>query len=271
MKALGSTVGLGIFSVLLFICSCGGNEAFRQSNYEEAQPGDPGRSTQLSEAGRSEDIYFRASGNEPFWLLQLSKEYIQISTLSDTLIAPAATPTEAMDANIKSYRTKVADALISIEIIQSGCINDMSGAASPYRVNLIISGAKQNQRNGTFSGCGNYITDYRLHDIWVLEKLYKGQATSSDFSKELPRLEINSSKNIFIGFTGCKTMNGTIFYEKNILRFIDIESDNKSCGTNNKEPEFLNALRSSTTYKIENNRLWLSNPSNQTLVFKKID
>jgi heat shock protein HslJ len=44
-----------------------------------------------------------------------------------------------------------------------------------------------------------------------------------------------------------------------------------ACSGNNKEGEFLQALQSTTTYTVGNNRLSLSNPSGLLLVFRKVD
>ena len=44
-----------------------------------------------------------------------------------------------------------------------------------------------------------------------------------------------------------------------------------ACGEINKENSFLNALQSSTEYKIKNNRLYLTNSDGVKVVFKKID
>jgi len=60
------------------------------------------------------------------------------------------------------------------------------------------------------------------------------------------------------------------FFEKGLLRFTNIITTKMMC-QNNKEDEFLKALKSATSYKIENNRLWLSNPDKLLVVFKKVD
>lgn len=93
--------------------------------------------------------------------------------------------------------------------------------------------------------------------------------TKKDFSKEFPTMEINSSS--FSGFAGCNRMSGKIFYEKGLLSFTNIATTKMMCEPNNKEAEFLKTLQRTTTYKIENNRLTLSNPDGELLIFKKID
>jgi heat shock protein HslJ len=93
----------------------------------------------------------------------------------------------------------------------------------------------------------------------------------TSFNSDLPSMEINSNTNTFTGFAGCNRMNGKLFFEKELLRFTDIATTKMMCDSKNEENAFLKALRSATIYKIENNQLWLSNPSEALLTFKKID
>lgn len=145
----------------------------------------------------------------------------------------------------------------------------MSGVISPYKVSIEI----KNDSDADFKkidGCGTYITDYRLHDIWVLEELNGYKVFITDYQKELPRIEIHAEENRFMGFGGCNSISGSLFFEKDLLRFNNITSTLMAC-TNNKEDEFVKALKNSTTYSIKDNRLTLSNPSGKLLIFKKVD
>ncbi|MNL49414.1 META domain protein [compost metagenome] len=145
----------------------------------------------------------------------------------------------------------------------------MSGAISPYKVTVEIKNNSELEAE-KLSGCGKYNTDYRLHDIWVLEELNGFKVFITDFQRELPRIEINSAENKFMGYGGCNAISGTIFYEKDLLRFSKVISTLMACA-GNKEGEFVKALQNVTTYKIGDNKLMLSNPSGKLLVFKKVD
>ncbi|MCD0465774.1 META domain-containing protein [Flavobacterium sp. ENC] len=229
-----------------------------------------------SEYGTQEDqmkYYFTGTGNEPFWGVKMGKEGIEFTSLitgKEKLIFPAEEAIKAMDANIKMYKVANATATATISIQQLECQNSMSGAISPYKVSIEI----KNNKELTFTkleGCGNYNTDYRLHDIWVLEELNGFKVFVTDFQRELPRIEINSSENKFMGYGGCNAISGSIFYEKDLLRFSKVISTMMACAPGNKEGEFTKALQSTTTYSIENLRLTLSNPSGKLLVFRKVD
>ena len=216
-------------------------------------------------------IYFRGIGNEPEWSLKIAPETIEFTSLKpgfESFKSPHVEPVRAMDANVKGYRVVTESGKMNIQIMQQECTNAMSGEKLRYKVKLEIT---KNTTTATFDGCGSYVTDPRLHDIWVLEKLNTKTVSVSDFRKELPMLEINSSTNNFIGFAGCNRMNGTIFFERGLLRFTNIITTRMACPGNNKEAEFLKALQSATTYQVENLKLTLSNPAGEKLVFKKVD
>ncbi|WP_130735253.1 META domain-containing protein [Flavobacterium sp. J27] len=210
--------------------------------------------------------YFKAQGTEPFWGLTLSEKEFVFTTPEDTIVLPAVAPIVAADHNVKLFRSQNDAHSFAIEIIQMECTNAMSGKKFPYRVTLSID-----QKQTTWIGCGAYITDYRLHDIWVLEQLNGKKVDATDFSKEFPQLEIKAQENTFSGFAGCNQMQGRLFFEPKKIRFINVVTTEMACEPTNKETEFLKALSSTTTYTIENNRLYLSNPNKKLLILKKID
>lgn len=229
-----------------------------------------------SEYGSQEDemkYYFTATGNEPFWGLKMGNEEIVFTSLipgKEKLIFPPVDAIRAMDANVKMYKVSNETSSATITIQQVDCQNSMSGAISPYKVSIEIKNNSELEVK-KIGGCGKYNTDYRLHDIWVLEELNGFKVFVTDFQREFPRIEINSSENKFMGYGGCNAISGTIFYEKDLLRFSKVISTLMACAPGNKESDFTKALQSTTTYSIENNRLTLSNPSGKLLVFKKVD
>ncbi|GGG34230.1 META domain-containing protein [Bizionia arctica] len=214
--------------------------------------------------------YFVGSGSEPFWSLEIFSDSIVYRTPTNVVRMPNVKPILAQDSNVKRYQIETESSKMAIQITQKECANDMSGEISPYAVSIE---KKQNTETvyETLEGCGKYITDYRLHDIWVLESLNGREITNKDFSQEFPNIEIYSAQNTFLGFAGCNQMNGTIFFEKDLLRFSNLVTTERICGPANKEYEFLRALQSSIRYSIENNRLTLSNPSENLIIFKKVD
>lgn len=257
---------IGLFLGIIVVLSCE-----MKATAQNEVGGKPTAAYEQQRENLEKGIYFRATGNEPEWSLKISETAVEFTSLKlgfESLKSIHVEPVRAMDANVKMYRLTTESSKMSVQIMQQECVNTMSGQKFPYSVKIEIS---KNNGSTTFSGCGNYVTDYRLHDIWVLEKLNTQTVNPSDFMKELPRLEMNSSTNKFTGFAGCNRMNGTLYFERGLLRFTNVITTRMACLGNNKEAEFLKALQSTTTYKVENGKLILSNPSGEKLVFKKVD
>lgn len=220
-----------------------------------------------SEDGR---VYFKASGNEPFWGLTISENSIKFTTLEDSITVAQQLPTTSKDGNIKRYKILTAEVDLNIEITGIECKDDMSGEKSPYSVSIDYKrkGVLTTQK---LKGCGKYVSDYRLHDIWVLEILNGAKVDKSSFQSELPSIEIDAAANSFMGFAGCNRITGQIVFEKDMVSFTKIISTLMHCGDSNREREFLSALSKITKYKIENNRLILSNDSKELITFLKVD
>ncbi|MFD1602364.1 META domain-containing protein [Flavobacterium artemisiae] len=217
--------------------------------------------------------YFKGTGNEPFWGIKIGNDQIVFTSLipgKENITFSHTEPIKAMDANVKMYKLSNEKTTATVSIQQLDCQDSMSGAISPYSVKVEIKNNSELEAK-KLSGCGKYLTDYRLHDIWVLEELNGYKVFATDFQKEMPRIEINSAENKFMGYGGCNSITGQIFFEKDLLRFTKVVSTLMACPQGNKEGEFLKALQSTTTYSIENNQLILSNPSAKLVVFKKVD
>lgn len=218
------------------------------------------------------ESYFKAQGNEPFWSIEISSNAIQFKGVEkeNYFNAPHVEPIQAMDANVKMYRANTEKGTLQLTISQNECIDTMSGIKYIYSVTVELTIGKAKEPT-IYTGCGAYSVDYRLHDIWVLEELESKKMLPENFLGDLPMLEINSKMANFSGFGGCNRIRGSLFQEREILRFTNVLSTKMACDPKNKEDQFLKALQSSTTYKIENNRLYLSNPDGIKVVFKKID
>lgn len=265
-----------IFTPMLFVfAACGGKK--HMTEIKESGSATDSVMTVKSEEmllnKNGERIVFKASGTEPFWGFEISEKAMRFTSMIpgfENYNVPTADPIRAADANVKMYVSKTESGTIRVQVTQAECINDMSGKISGYEVKVEIKhGTDKNFTE--LKGCGSYISDYRLNDIWVLEEMEDKSVSMEDFQKEVPNMEIHTNENTFMGFAGCNRMNGKIFSEENLLRFTDIATTRMMCQPENKESVFLKNLRSSAHYYIENNRLYLSNPEGPILIFKKVD
>ncbi|WP_434036734.1 META domain-containing protein [Formosa sp. 4Alg 33] len=261
------------FVLIIFVSlfSCG------QSKKETVKPGSTAtkpttkvvNTVATNTPNRNSRLFFKSSGAHPDWNLQLTQDSIKFSLNAEDHKFSLPEAILAADANVKMYRSETESAQIKIQISMNPC-TDSDSKTQPYTVSIDF---KQNTETDfkSLKGCGEYITDYRLHDIWVLESIKDETVSTEQFTKELPNLEINISENSFMGYAGCNTMRGSIFSEQSKIRFKEIIATRKMCPPTNKEAQFIKELERSTQFKIENRRLYLSNPDGNTLTFKKVD
>jgi heat shock protein HslJ len=271
---------LGLATVLLFGCVEKKKEETSEPEATEVSEEITTDTIQTEEKKREmepiainiDGSYFKATGTEPFWGLKIYGDKVELQTMEDTIQTPHTEPIKAQDSNISMYRIQTEATLMDVIISHKECTNAMSGKVFPYTVTVSYKNTNGGETT-VYEGCGSYITDYRLHDIWVLEEMKGTPVSKEDFDgREVPNMEININNNRFSGFSGCNRMTGSLFYEQDVLRFTQIASTRMACPSMDKETEFLTALQATTTYKVENNRLYLSNPSEENLlVFKKID
>jgi heat shock protein HslJ len=216
-------------------------------------------------------IYFKANGVDPVWTLTISPFQVEFKTQASgfpTFTAPHTEPIKAMDSNVKKYKFHTEAGEMEIELAQMLCQNEGSHERFPYSVTVSI-------RQGVdttftyFTGCGRYITDARLDGMWVLSMIKSDSVTASQFNDTLPYIEMHSNGNMFSGYSGCNKMDGRLYCERDLLRFTNMVLSKRVCTTKAKEDEFVKALQFSTRYVIEGDRLILSNPGSQTLVFRK--
>ncbi|CAN5597471.1 hypothetical protein BH11BAC3_BH11BAC3_43750 [soil metagenome] len=224
-----------------------------------------GRQNEILTSG----VGFTASGNEPFWSLEIDfNKYMHFKTAAGfEITTPVPEYVKAMDANATRYAAKTEQGLLTVQIAKQQCTNDMSGKNSDYKITVDVK-SNTDKNYTTYKGCGNYITDYRLHDIWALEDMNGQPIGVQQYGKERPHIEINSSQNTFMGSAGNHEISGKISFEKGLLRFTDIEVP---LNLSYVEKGFIKNLQSATGYIVENNRLLLFNPSGELLKFRKTD
>ena len=123
-----------------------------------------------------------------------------------------------------------------------------------------------------FEGCGRYVPDFALNDIWVLTHM-DGQAVSgTGLPKGLPTLELHMTDGRVMGHGGCNNFMGSFTMEWKTIRFGDLASTMMACPDMSVETAFLKAISGrDVTYKREGLQLLLSAPEGTELRFKKVD
>ena len=264
-----------IFSLIVSVTACNNKPQSQGSGLDETIKADTLLSRDSSQVVIPEDSItekpiFKATGNEPFWGITIDARDIKFTSLVegfDKFTAAFAEPIRAMDANVKMYRSQSENGEIKVQVFQSSCTDDMSGKKMNYKTTVEIKRTSDKEYK-TFIGCGDYITENRLYDIWVLREIDGKSARQNLYGKEIPRLEINTKEKTFMAFTGSKDIQGKIFMEGNVIKFSTYK---EPPGLNAAEKVFLEKLRTVTLFKLAENHLLLSNSGSVLLKFQKVD
>lgn len=159
----------------------------------------------------AQGIDFIATGNEPFWKLEIDFDKLMHFKMLDgfEITSAVGEGIKAMDANVIRYSANNEKGTLIVQIQKSECINDMSGEKLGYNVTIDTKN-KTDKNYLTYKGCGQYIADYRLDDIWVLDSINNKKIKAANFIKKLPYLELNLTEKKVFGSTGCNTITGLI-------------------------------------------------------------
>ncbi len=218
-------------------------------------------------------IDFTASGTEPFWSLEIDFDKgMHFKNVGGFEIsAPVGQGAQAADAAMMRYRAVTEAGELIVQFAERVCTNAMSGAASDYTVTVDI-------KQGTdvdytrYNGCGNYTYDYRLNDIWVLERINDSVLKGDDFLKNRPQLEINLAQKKVFGHTGCNNLNGAMTVLGKKIRFGTFALTRMACPDMTFENAYVNNLQRRTVpYKIEPGKLLLQVTADTLYTYRKID
>ena len=218
-------------------------------------------------------IDFIASGNEPFWSLEIDFDKSMHFKTPDgfEIKTSAVEGVKAMDANVIRYHSTTEKGTLTVQIQKLECINDMSGAKSEYSVTVDTKNNTDKDYR-TYKGCGQYLADYRLHDIWVLDSINSKKMQAADFTKELPLLEFNLTEKKIFGNTGCNTINGTIEVKGKKIYFGRLATTRMACKNMDFESAYLKKIDNKIVpYQIKSGKLYLHVSSDSVFVYKKTD
>jgi uncharacterized membrane protein/heat shock protein HslJ len=223
---------------------------------------------------QQEGIDFYATGNEPFWSLEMDFDNLMRFKTMDGLVfnAPAVQPNLAQDHNVKRFRAITESGEIIIQIIESQCSDTMADQKFPYQVIIDFKTSKETEYTN-FKGCGMYVPDYRLTDIWAIVEVNNTQINASNYQNNAPQLEINSFNKTVFGTDGCNTFRGSIVNEENKLFFGPMASTLMVCNENEEIATAINIALSKNrlTYSLIDNHLTIFSNQEKIMVLKHLN
>lgn len=249
----------------LFLTGCSSNKpSVTDSNHREPVSYD---------GKRSMGIFLFASGNEPFWVIDLnSNDSTRIYILADNYTVKYKTPNPVLDSITKTIKYTFDSGTVLI-LSKAKCVDNMSGEVSEFEASLKVL-------NNTYNGCGKFIiatknpllsqSTLRLNDIWALRKFRGKQIIPSEFKEGIPVIELHLNDGRFMGNTNCNTVSGSIELGDSYITFSEFTTTKKLCD-GDFESQYLADLKSVDSWTLDKMLLILKKEGNEVLVYHKVD
>jgi uncharacterized membrane protein/heat shock protein HslJ len=221
----------------------------------------------------AEGIDFYARGDEPFWSLDMDFDKgFKFTVLNDlNLTTPPTEGVLTQDARITLYRAQTESGELIILVNTQECTDTMSGERFDYTVEVQAKHVSD-QSYRKFTGCGNYVPDMRLTNIWVIEQVEGATLQPASFMKGLPTLEFSAKERRLNGHDGCNRIGGGFSTQMNRISFKQLFGTKMFCPTPEGTPDIA-ALLADKTYEFEfgNKRLYLKKDNRIILTLKHVD
>lgn len=264
---------LSIIMLSTSLFSCGGGQksddqsdttAFKPMADAEVPESNPAVFQQRFERG----IDFAATGNEPFWSLDIDLDGTMHFKVLDgpEINAPTPEGVKALDADVTRYAAETDQGSIVAQLIRQECTDGMSGAKSEYMVRVEILSAA-NESPSTYEGCGRYLADGRLSDNWTLESINNNPLNPADFMKGLPQLEFDPEGKKVAGHSGCNNITGAIEVQGHTIVFKPMMATKMACPGMEFEYDYLKNLAGNVSYRVDAGKLHLQVSPDSTYTY----
>ncbi len=218
-------------------------------------------------------VGFKESENKPDWSLEMDfEEVIRFSTEDGLVLnTPPVKVTRAMGADVTFYDARTESGELRITLSGEKCIDPITGKELDYLTRIEAKYSSEDEFR-SFTGCGRYIFDYRLHDIWVLKEMTGVNLDPETLTKGLPVFELNPGRYEFTGHAGCNNLNARIEVRGNRVSFGKIISTRMACPDMSLEQTMVSKIEDNTfIFKIHEGILTLEDESGAMVYFRKID
>ena len=217
-------------------------------------------------------VDFFARGNEPNWTLEIDFEKSMSFAMFEgfNIITPAVEGIKAQDSDVTLYTAKTESGELVITVIKDKCQDNMSGEYFPYKVRVEAKSSVDSSYH-TFDGCGRFLYDMRLYDIYVMEEMTGFNLKKEKLMKGAPQFEFNLTDMRFLGHAGCNSISGNIDVVGNKITFGSLMGTLMACPNMKVEKAVIAALNQKTlTYSIDKMKLTLVSGKTK-MVLHKID
>jgi heat shock protein HslJ/uncharacterized membrane protein len=192
---------------------------------------------------RNKGIDFVATGNEPFWSIEVDFEgTIKFTSLSQPELfeVPMPKPEYPAGGTIVRYFSKTDEGMIDLVIQQMPCVDNMSGVESPAFVTIKVKVGEDQLINA--KGCGRFLGVSRLNGNWRLKRIGEQNVDEKKFSQGLPNMEIDLNQGKLWGTGGCNKYSGNFEIGNGHLAVGQVMATKMACDMLDIETEFLQSL-----------------------------
>lgn len=217
-------------------------------------------------------VDFFARGNEPNWTLEIDFEKSMSFAMFEgfNIIAPPVEGIKAQDSDVTLYTAKTDSGELVITVIKDRCQDNMSGEEFSYKVRVEAKTSKDSSYH-TFEGCGRFLYDMRLYDIYVMEEMTGFNLKKEKLMKGVPQFEFNLTDMRFLGHAGCNSISGNIDVVGNKITFGSLMGTLMACPNMKVEKAIIGALNQNTvTYSIDKMKLTIVSGKTK-MVLQKVD
>lgn len=214
-------------------------------------------------------IDFMATGNEPFWSLDINLDGKMYFHALDgpVLIMPTPEGVKGLDADVTRFTAESSQGSIVAHLFRQECVDSMSGAKSGYTVRVEILAAA-NESPSTYEGCGQYLADPALYNKWILESVNDRPLQAEDFMKGPPELEFDPATMKVVGHSGCNNIAGAIEVQGHRIDFQPMIATKMACPGMEFEHQYLTRLSGSVGYRIDEGKLHLQVSPDTTYIYR---
>ncbi len=217
---------------------------------------------------------FKAQGMNPDWGMEWSyEEGLILHTPSGDEKVEELSQQNIEDTSIDQFIGNISGQSITVTINQEDCFDSIMNTSLKNKVEVKISDENGHEIN-VFSGCGQFIPDTRLHDIWVLTHINGEEIDKNHFNENgAPVCEFYVKEERVSGFAGCNNFNGNFtMIGKNELQFGMMAMTRKMCPQMEMEERISKIISDQRIkYQIQKLTLSLENEDGTSLTFQKTD
>lgn len=208
-------------------------------------------------------IFFRAFNSQASWELQISKTG-KLSFLS----SDSAKPLSSVISNQKQMML-FPDTMrmilptsprLNILLSKKNCL--LAGQPADYTVAIT-----EDETGNTYTGCGFFLSDHRLNDIWVLESVNNKPYRKRKGTKNTITMQIHSASGRIYGSSYCNSYHADIDIRHSSMIIGPVVSTKIHCSDTATEQYFFKLLSGKQyTYSIKREKLYLRT-GKTTIVF----